>query len=73
MEKINAILKGKEVQLDASEVVSMLWSQEFKDLMGNEIEHIKNHFEKITLCDIYGWNQDDEFIKYFDVCERGNK
>lgn len=58
------------------EVFALLESEEFKDLEGNEIEHIKNHFSKINkadICDVYGWDKDDPFIKYYDLCKENKK
>lgn len=60
-----------EVHITTKELMELLWSDEFKDLLGTEYIHIKNHLEKISICDIYGWNDDEDIVKYFDICERG--
>lgn len=69
---IEELQSDEENIFELPEVFALLESEEFKDLEGNEIEHIKNHFNKINkedICEVYGWDKDDELVKYFDLCK----
>ena len=73
---IEEIESGFEQTIDGKNIMALLESEQFKDMEGNEIKHIKNHFEKVfkkNICEEYQWNKDEEFIKYYDLCNEEEK
>jgi Tfp pilus assembly ATPase PilU len=51
--------------------------------LGNELEHIKNHMEKVgtkdiqeleqNMCARYEWAEDDEIVVFYGLCEDSNE